>query len=449
MRTRWLASALVLLGALGACQPAEAPLQTLELHLGEELPESVHRLTVEVYDIKDDRRLVALERVESPERRIELGVPAERLLNFTVTAETREPWPGEPDRLVPAYVGRQNETIPLMDRVQVLKIRLKPAGGLSGPILWDRVGLPEQEPVFIFEDIDRERAAVHVSRRLRRRFPETVAVALEEGRYQVRFRNLVGQAVLVGSAPYVVRRQALSQGRFDIQQAPQSSAIQGIQLRLIDDATGEVMDDASQARCLAKTPDGSPDGSPKGAFRVQVLPKTRDPRPVPEPGRLRLTVTATQSAPGFPFSLLKTTTLPFESAPIPCEAGRRVDAVASFELSNQALWVAAASLDAPGARPNPKRVLQLEAGFIGENQRAIGAGLWIRLSDEDGQLSDVGGGAPVISGDAPWLVMGPIEKQQDGLYTVHFQSRSHPADKTIPLEIQRGSLQATLLLPPF
>lgn len=98
---------------------------TVALALGD-IPDRVRTLTFTALDA--DLRVVASSTIAPPDRRFELGLPAEQPLELRVVARTSTP---AFDGFLPAFAARQRRTIPLTESLVRLEIVLRPAGFLE------------------------------------------------------------------------------------------------------------------------------------------------------------------------------------------------------------------------------------------------------------------------------------------------------------------------------
>ncbi len=117
--------ALVLLAA--GCGAEPWSIAQVELPL---IPDDVTTVAVWVTDT-DRQMVVASATVSPPATAVELGVPAERPLEFSVLARTVQPGPERLGGKMPGWVGRVLKRIPLGREKIVLPITAHPAGALT------------------------------------------------------------------------------------------------------------------------------------------------------------------------------------------------------------------------------------------------------------------------------------------------------------------------------
>jgi hypothetical protein len=103
------------------------PIATVELGL---VPEDVTSIVVWVSDVERSE-VVASATVAPPITTVDLGVPAEQELEFSVLARTAQPGPPRLGGLMPGWVGRALKRIPLGREQVFLPITAHPAGALT------------------------------------------------------------------------------------------------------------------------------------------------------------------------------------------------------------------------------------------------------------------------------------------------------------------------------
>jgi hypothetical protein len=108
-----------------SCSPHSTAVATIELAL---VPEDV---TAIVLWVRDGDETVASATVAPDVTSVDLGVPAERQLEFSVLARTAQPGPQKLGGLMPGWVGRVVKRIPLGREQTVLPITAHPAGALT------------------------------------------------------------------------------------------------------------------------------------------------------------------------------------------------------------------------------------------------------------------------------------------------------------------------------
>lgn len=201
----------VALAVLAACSDAQ-PIVTIALPLA---PEGVTATSIFVIDRARDI-VVASATVPPSASDVELGVPAERTLLFTVLARTAEVGPPELGGQMPGYIGRVERQIPLGREQVVLPIAAHAAGALTldpsiDPSIGDIVeasleGDAGEPPIRIRFDPERRRPRV---------------LAARVGRYRVTIADASEkEAVIVGGEGFFVERRTESIGVFAIAPVP-------------------------------------------------------------------------------------------------------------------------------------------------------------------------------------------------------------------------------------
>ena len=216
-----------LLLALAACtEPDPIAIATIQLGL---IPDDVTSIAIWATD-EESREVVASATIAPPLESVELGVPAERQLEFNVLARTAQPGPRELGGRMPGWFGRASKRIPLGREQTVLPITAHPAGALSilpeldpslGPVRI-RLGAETGDP-----PLELELA------------PGTKRVlALRTGRYRVTVAEEDEEAAMIaGGDGLFVARRIESVGVVEIvPRAPvlAPDAVRRIQIRLAD-----------------------------------------------------------------------------------------------------------------------------------------------------------------------------------------------------------------------
>lgn len=124
--TDGLAASLLLACVLSACG---ADVATVELALDSDPPESVETISVFVTDLEAGF-IVASATVSRERTRFPMGVPAERLLEFTLIGRRLDP-PLSLLGPMPSYVGRLRRRIPLGSERELVSLVARPGGAVT------------------------------------------------------------------------------------------------------------------------------------------------------------------------------------------------------------------------------------------------------------------------------------------------------------------------------
>lgn len=124
------ARSLALVGLVGVAACGEAPAHGRAVFAVGELPEDVATISVFVQEV-GRASVVASATVSAPNRRVELGVPAERPLEITAVARSTQPAPAALGATMPVYVARTVRTVPLGSRPAAVALDARPGGGLT------------------------------------------------------------------------------------------------------------------------------------------------------------------------------------------------------------------------------------------------------------------------------------------------------------------------------
>lgn len=401
-RAAW--AALALGAGLMACAPPPPPLAQLSLSLSP--PPQVHNLRVEVFDLQDDRALVATASVAAAELGpIPLGVPAERRLELRVTAYTRDPLPagligggaggadpqvdwGAADRRMPAYVARREVEIPLSDQRQQLSMRLHPAGLLYAQVD-DDAAIVAHDLMLRVHRLDGLEPDLWRPLSTGKRPWAALALLLREGMYALSVTRPGKSPILNGAATVYVGREGVSRTQLWLTEA----AVRRDPLRLSLTTQGG---DPVALRPGVRLPAG-------GGERALVVQLAAEDATEELVGHLRWTITqpdGTVSSQELPGGVLP------NRFPVTLKASGRLVIEVSFASNGQDRRRARLAVNVlpEGVTPGPPAALQLKLPWPEDRRLSTSLEAW--LLDAGGYFAAPGSGRLQVRGSSPWLDFG-------------------------------------------
>lgn len=400
MKSRLSGWVLVASSVLFGCS-SDVAVVTVALPL---VPEDVASISVWVTD-PDREVVVASATVSPPITEVELGVPAEQPLVFTVLGRTDRPGPAGLGGRMPGWVARQTRRIPLGREQAILQITARPAGALTlfsdvDPRIEDRVTLQlEGEGGPIALRVDPESASPRV-------------LALRTGRYRVTLSEEDRQRyVLEGGDGLHVARRVESVGRFTLAPAPPAlppEAVRRLEV-VLEDEEGALIEGpvltATEARSLVVRVEGLDlDGAPvmvEAARAVVEVTVETVPEGLAAPLRFE--------ADGLPATLF-----PLEATGV----GRmRIRATAKLDPGEERARTLAEelriSLSPPSVSPGP--AVRLELAVLDESRLLTGTEVVAELLDRRGLYVPAPGTLSFARSD-PWVFFpdGPEAEVDEG-----------------------------------
>lgn len=390
-----LLAALLLL----ACAPEPSRTQ-LSLALSA-VPAQVQTIEVQVYDVEGARELVATASVAASITEIALGVPAERQLEFVVVAYTAERVPAAAGGgLLPAYVARVEQEIPLSEVQQSVQLSLRPAGllyaelELSGALTEStlkasirRIDGSEGEEIELMEE------GVLL---------EAVTGVLREGYYELELSPEAGSLSLEGGTFYV-GREVVNRARLTLTDA--APPVGALSLSLVD-ASGAPLETEPGLRLPAS-----------GALPVRVAVSAEGGAS----GELELELQRPSQA---PLSIREDASLDYISEAVSIEGPGRLIVQASLSTTDAVLrGRLGVNLLPPGVDPGPPAELQLSLPW--PEDRPYGSTLEAWLLDSAGYFAAPAGAAYSWQASSPWIYFVDGEAGQlsaaSGYHPVEFQ----------------------------
>lgn len=355
------------------------------------VPDDVASIAVWVTDPAREV-VVASATVSPPITEVELGVPAERPLLFSVLARTDRPGPPRLGGRMPGWVGRQIKRIPLGREQAILQITARPAGALTlFPDLDPRI----EDPVTL--QLEGEGGPIELSIHPDQTAPRVFA--LRTGRYHLSLSEEDRtRYALEGGDGFHVARRVESVGRFGLVPAPPElppDAVRSLEIVLEDEGGSRIeglIRTATDARALAVRVagldlDGLSTTLDEARAEIEITVET-----VPE----GLAAPQRRSVRGLPATL------------VPLEVGgtgrMRVRAVATIDAGEEEERRLSANLRASlvPASVEPGRARRLELAVQDVSRLVTGTNLRVELIDARGFYA-VDHGTLDFSRSDPWV----------------------------------------------